>query len=86
VVPLPSGVACYAIAATTGRRAGDVSDRLIGDGIVPVASALGRHSDPRRALPFDASRQWVALATNHLDLLCKRQVYTQIRRWLSAAD
>ncbi len=84
VVPLPKGVACYAIAATTGRKAGDFSDRLIGDGIVPVASALGRHSDPRRALPIDASRQWVALSTNHLDLLSKRQVYAQIRQWLAA--
>ena len=84
VVPLPKGVACYVIAATTGRKAGDVSDRLIGDGIVPVASALGHHSDPRRALPFDPSRQWVALATNHLELLSKRQVYAQIRQWLAA--
>ena len=83
VVPLPKGVACYVVAATTGRKAGDVSDRLIGDGIVPLASALGRHDDPRRALPFDASRQWVALATNHLELLGKRQVYAQIRQWLS---
>lgn len=83
VVLLPKGVACYAIAATTGRKAGDFSDRLIGDGIVPVASALGHHSDPRRELPFDASRQWLALATNHLDLLSKRQVYAQIRRWLA---
>jgi hypothetical protein len=30
-VPLPQGVACYAIAATTGNRAGDLSDRLLGD-------------------------------------------------------
>ena len=40
-VPLPAGVACYAIAATTGERRGDLKDRLWGDGLVPVESALG---------------------------------------------
>ena len=43
-VPLLEGVARNAIGATTGKTAGDVSDRLIGDGIVPLASALGRHA------------------------------------------
>ena len=85
-VPLPEGVACYAIAATTGRKAGDLSDRLIGDGIVPLASALGRNKNPRLSLTFDESRQWVAYGTNHLDLLSKRQVYAQIKRWLAAED
>jgi pimeloyl-ACP methyl ester carboxylesterase len=85
-VPLPEGVACYAIAATTGRKAGDLSDRLIGDGIVPLASALGRNKNPRLSLTFDESRQRVAYGTNHLDLLSKRQVYAQIKRWLAAED
>jgi pimeloyl-ACP methyl ester carboxylesterase len=82
-VPLPEGVACYAIAATTGKTAGDLSDRLIGDGIVPLASALGRHANPRLALTFDESRQWVAYGINHLDLLSRPEVYAQIKRWLA---
>ena len=45
-VPLPKGVACYAIAATTAASPGAVKDLLLGDGLVPVASALGRHKDP----------------------------------------
>jgi pimeloyl-ACP methyl ester carboxylesterase len=81
--PLPKGVACYAIAATTGKTAGDVSDRLIGDGIVPLASALGRHANPELALTFDESRQWVACGINHLDLLSQPEVYVRIKRWLS---
>jgi pimeloyl-ACP methyl ester carboxylesterase len=84
-VPLPDGVACYAIAATTGKSAGDLSDRLLGDGVVPLASALGRHADPHFALAFDASRQWVAYDTNHLDLLSRPEVYTQIKGWLAAS-
>ncbi len=84
VVPLPNGVACFAIAATTGKTAGDLASRLLGDGIVPLASALGRHANPRLALSFDASRQWVAYGTNHLDLLSRTAVYGQIKRWLTA--
>ena len=82
-VPLPEGVACYAIAATTGKTAGDLSDRLIGDGIVPLASALGRNGNPKLALTFDQSRQRVAYGTSHLDLLSRREVYVQIKRWLT---
>jgi pimeloyl-ACP methyl ester carboxylesterase len=83
-VPLPKGVACYAIAATTGTTAGDLSDLLIGDGIVPLASALGRHTNPKLVMKFDESRQWVAYGTNHLDLLSRPEVYAQIKRWLAA--
>jgi pimeloyl-ACP methyl ester carboxylesterase len=82
-VPLPEGVACYAIAASTGKTEGDVSDQLIGDGVVPVASALGRHSNPELALRFDESRQWVAYRTSHLDLLSRLEVYARIKRWLA---
>ena len=82
-VPLPEGIACYAIAATTGKAAGDLSDRLLGDGVVPLASALGRHPNPNVALGFGPSRQWVALDTNHLDLLSRPEVYAQIKGWLA---
>jgi pimeloyl-ACP methyl ester carboxylesterase len=83
-VPLPEGVACYAIAATTGKRAGDLSDHLVGDGIVPLASALGRHKNRALALKFDESRQCVTYGTHHLDLLSRPEVYAQIKRWLAA--
>ncbi len=85
-VPLPQGVACYAIAATTGKRAGDLSDRLIGDGIVPLASALGHHDNPKLALTFDDSRQRVVYGTGHLDLLSRPEVYAQIKQWLAEPD
>jgi pimeloyl-ACP methyl ester carboxylesterase len=85
-VPLPKGVTCYAIAGTIGKTAGDLNDRLMGDGIVPLESALGRHANPKLALTFDESRQWVAHGTNHLDLLSRPEVYAQIKRWLAASD
>jgi hypothetical protein len=81
-VPLPDGVQCYTIAATTGKDVGDLSARLVGDGLVPLGSALGRHKDPGRSLAFPASGQWIACGTNHLDLLSRPEVYAQLREWL----
>jgi hypothetical protein len=83
-LPLPQGVPCYALAATTGRQVGDLKDRLIGDGLVPLDSALGRHKDPRRNLSFAPSRQWIGYEMGHLDLLGRPEVYAQIRRWLGS--
>jgi pimeloyl-ACP methyl ester carboxylesterase len=82
-VPLPKGVRAYAIAATTGRRRGDLKDRWIGDGLVPVASALGHHPDPAHAVGFAKSRQWVAYDMNHLDLLSHSDVADRLLRWLT---
>jgi pimeloyl-ACP methyl ester carboxylesterase len=81
-VPLPRGVACYAIAATTAKEIGGLKDRLVGDGLVPVASALGHHKDAAKALKFPAGRQWIASETGHLDLLSRRDVYEQMAGWL----
>ena len=79
---LPAGVACYTVAGTTGRREGDLRDRLLGDGLVPLDTALGRHEDPARSLAFPASHQWVGFGMHHLDLLNRQEVYAQLRDWL----
>ncbi|MEO6688313.1 MAG: hypothetical protein ABIS07_03475 [Dokdonella sp.] len=81
-VALPSGVACAALAASTGRRPDDLGDRLLGDGLVPVASGLGRHADPARALAFAAERQWVGYGMNHLELLNRPEAYAALRKLL----
>jgi pimeloyl-ACP methyl ester carboxylesterase len=77
---LPDGVACYAIAATTAPGPGD---RLPGDGLVPVASALGQHERPSLTLNFPPERRFVAHGTGHLDLLERAEVYAQLRAWLA---
>jgi pimeloyl-ACP methyl ester carboxylesterase len=82
-LPLPEGVACFAIAGTIGKKPGAFSVHLLGDGIVPLASALGRHTNPRLTLAFDDSRQWVAYGTSHLDMLSRPEVYAQMTRWLA---
>ncbi len=80
--PLPDDVACYAIAATLAASPGEMKDLLAGDGLAPLASALGRHADPARTLAFPDDRQWIARETGHLDLLNRRDVYERMATWL----
>jgi hypothetical protein len=81
--PLPSGVDAYLIAATLGRRARPVGGDLIGDTLVPLASALGQHPDRAHALEVPASRQRVFYRTNHWDLLSRHDVGAQLCSWLA---
>ena len=81
-LPLPTGTRCYALAASIGEKTGDLKDRLLGDGLVPLDSALGRHKDAARTLDFPAHRQWVGYGMNHLDLLNRPEVFAQLREWL----
>jgi pimeloyl-ACP methyl ester carboxylesterase len=82
-VPLPDGVKCFAIAATVAKHAGIVGGRLVGDGLVPVHSALGHGKPPAAALGFPLRQQWIGYGMNHLDLLDRHDVYGRIRRWLA---
>jgi hypothetical protein len=79
-VALPAGVACYAIAGTLATAA---ADRLPGDGLVPVASALGVHPNPALTLGFPDAQRWIALGTAHRELLGAPAVYGTIRSWLA---
>jgi len=79
---LPDKVRCYVAAASIGQQSGDLKDRLLGDGLVPLDSALGRHPDPARALAFAENRQWVGYGMSHLELLNRAEVYAQLRQWL----
>ena len=82
VLPLPAGVHCYAAAATLGKKSGSLAGHLLGDGLVPVDSALGQHRNPLRSLAFPKSRQWIGYNMNHMDLLDSPDVYRRIRKWL----
>ncbi len=81
-LPLPANVECCTIAVSLAKKSGDLAERLLGDGLVPLASALGKHKDASRQLAFAKDRQWIGYGMNHLDLLDRREVYAQIRRWL----
>jgi pimeloyl-ACP methyl ester carboxylesterase len=81
-VALPRGTQCYTLAATLGSSRGLVSKRLVGDGLVPLDSALGRHPKAARSLRFPKERQWIGYGMGHLELLSRPEVYSQLRSWL----
>jgi PGAP1-like protein len=82
--PLPAGVRCFALAASLGPPDG-VKAKLLGDGLVPVASALGQHREPARRLAFAEDHQALVHGTGHLELLSSAEVFACLRRWLTSA-
>ena len=82
-MPLPKQVRAYAVAASTqdeGKNGG--IDSLRGDGLVPIASALGQHADRDFDLRIPRTRQWRGYGINHLELLGSEAAYRRINRWL----
>ena len=80
--PLPPGVAVYAVAAVTGDRHA-LRDQTVGDGLVPLDSALGRHADPAFDLALPPGRRWVATGLSHFDLTHDPAVTAQMLAWLA---
>lgn len=79
VVPLPHGVECFAVAGTVGSSEGVV----LGDGLVSVASALGRSSRRSHVLRFSTSHRLIAAGVGHLDLLQSDVVCSKLLLWLN---
>ena len=82
--PLPPGVAVYTVAATTSDRPRPLHDQTVGDGLVPLDSALGLH--PTRGLGVHPGRQWVARGMSHFDLTRRAEVTDRMLAWLAEAD
>jgi len=66
---------------TQGGSSGGIS--MLGDGLVPLVSALGQHKDARRNLALPKAREWIGYGMNHMDLLDRKDVYAQLQRWLA---
>lgn len=87
-LPLPTGITCHAIAASLSPARGRLPawvDALLGDGLVPVASALGHSDDPAQRLAFAPQNIAVVRGLGHLGLLSDARVHAQLRRWLAPA-
>jgi pimeloyl-ACP methyl ester carboxylesterase len=76
-LPLPNGVRCWAVAAST---AAETATRKPGDGLVPIDSALGRHPNREHVLHFDS--ELLIHEANHLDLLSRTDVSTSLCDWM----
>lgn len=81
-VALPSGTRCFAIAASRGPASAHLKARLPGDGLVPVASALGQHDNPDLCLGLTPERQAIIHDTGHLGLLSSTEVAALLGQWL----
>ena len=79
---LPEPVKLHAIAATPAERLDRFGARLLGDGLVPIDSALGRHADPDRCLPIPAAHQRILTSTSHMGLLHHASVLETLHDWL----
>ena len=82
IIPLPDSVNCYTIAATTASKPETKSQTLIGDGLVPVNSALGISESSDLSLKFKAENQWIVYQANHMALLSSLEVNAQLQDWL----
>ena len=82
-IPLPAHVQCYAIAAMIAKEHSDLGAKLVGDGLVPLKSALGQHPESSRALVFAPERQKVFYGMTHLGLLSSTAVCDQMQAWLT---
>ena len=83
-IPLPRGVRCHAIAGSLMRKSDRSGEALVGDGLVPLDSALGIHIDPARHLRLPEARKIVVHGTSHLGLLDSREVHEEILARLQA--
>jgi pimeloyl-ACP methyl ester carboxylesterase len=81
-VPLPESVECYTIGATKGKKSNQLSDNLIGDGLVTIDSSMGRHKKRELNLLFPPTHQWVGRNMNHWALLDNPDVYKTLKEWL----
>ena len=81
-VPLPGGIRSFALAASISEGRSGMKGRILGDGLVPVLSALGKHKNPALTLRFPPHRQSVEWKTNHMQLLASPGVLATLQRWL----
>ncbi len=71
--PLPTHITTHALAATLAAQRSPVADRLLGDGLVPLPSALA----------VGAGSQRIVYKTGHLALLGSPKVAQQLAGWLA---
>jgi hypothetical protein len=84
-VPLPRGVRCRAVAGSLHAPRTTRARHWIGDGLVPLDSALGRHPDPALALAIPRDGRLVVEDAGHFDLLDDPRVAGRLLEWLEPA-
>jgi pimeloyl-ACP methyl ester carboxylesterase len=83
VLPLPKTVDCYVIAASMESKAATKPLQQLGDGLVPIKSALGQHKNPTQSLEIKPANTFITYKTNHLELLSAPNVYLNLKQYLT---
>lgn len=84
VLGLPEKVTCYAIATTTSEyNSSKISEKIVGDGLVSINSALGIHKNHKFDLKIAKQNQWTSGNISHMQLLSNEEVYQVIENWLT---
>lgn len=76
-LPLPNYIQCFAVATSADENI----KHPLGDGLVTINSALGKHIDPAFDLNFPEKRTWVRGGVNHMQLLGDKGVYQALKSW-----
>jgi pimeloyl-ACP methyl ester carboxylesterase len=82
ILLLPGNVDCYTIAATIGKVGDNLKEKTIGDGLVQLKSALGKHENETKNLGFKPENSMVLYEANHMDLLSDKRVLEQVEKWI----
>jgi pimeloyl-ACP methyl ester carboxylesterase len=88
----PKHVKLYTLACTKQKESDQKTDlaeplkRLLGDGLVPIKSALAQEEKTALGLPFKlpANRQAIVYETDHFQMLGSQNVAKHLLRWLKA--
>lgn len=83
-LPLDPAFRHHAVAGTLGLAPGDMTDRMLGDGLVPIDSAFGRHADAAYDFGLGAVDRLLVTQTGHLDLLSSMTVAETMAKWLKS--
>ena len=84
IVPLPKNIQCYSIATSISvNESSKLANDVVGDGLVTIHSALGKHKDKNLNLDFAEDHQWTGGNIGHMQLLSDSKVYEVIKNWMS---
>ncbi len=81
-IQLPKNIKCFSIAAVNGKKNDFVKNKILGDTLVSVKSALGQHKNPDKVLKFKKENMFIAYENNHLDLLNNLKILDKLNAWL----
>ncbi|MGR5069103.1 esterase/lipase family protein [Vibrio sp. PNB23_22_6] len=83
VIALPTYIRTYAVGSIIQKAHNYIADHLVGDGLVPLTSALGENTNSSRALRFTQTETFQNI--HHMELLNHPLVTRQLLSWLDTS-